>query len=165
MGSDQNGTVFSDIESVFLSTLPAWGATSWVRGSRLTYVISIHAPRVGSDRCTCRCTWHCSISIHAPRVGSDLTSIVSSTGTIDFYPRSPRGERPTAPELYQSSCPFLSTLPAWGATRRRQPVGRGSSFLSTLPAWGATSRQEGGVVVLEISIHAPRVGSDLIKGC
>ena len=33
------------------------------------------------------------ISIHALLAESDLTSVVSSTGTMDFYPRSPCGER------------------------------------------------------------------------
>ena len=33
------------------------------------------------------------ISIHALLAESDLTSVVSSAGTIDFYPRSPCGER------------------------------------------------------------------------
>ncbi len=33
------------------------------------------------------------ISIHALLAESDLTSVVSSTGTTDFYPRSPCGER------------------------------------------------------------------------
>ena len=37
---------------------------------------------------------HCTISIHALLAESDFTSVVSSTGTIDFYPRSPCGERP-----------------------------------------------------------------------
>ena len=33
------------------------------------------------------------ISIHALLAESDLTSVVSSAGTTDFYPRSPCGER------------------------------------------------------------------------
>ena len=33
------------------------------------------------------------ISIHALLAESDLTSVVNSTGTTDFYPRSPCGER------------------------------------------------------------------------
>ena len=33
------------------------------------------------------------ISIHALLAESDFTSVVSSTGTMDFYPRSPCGER------------------------------------------------------------------------
>ena len=35
------------------------------------------------------------ISIHAPREGSDYKSFVNSHGSLtNFYPRSPRGERP-----------------------------------------------------------------------
>ena len=57
---------------LFQSTLPAWGATlpqmSWA--NRLA--VSIHAPRVGSDRSASRrCPCSRSVSIHAPRVGSD----------------------------------------------------------------------------------------------
>ena len=35
-----------------------------------------------------------------------------------------------------------------------------SGFLSTLPARGATIRRTGGYVANDISIHAPREGSD-----
>ena len=58
----------------FLSTLPARGAT-WVLGR------------------------HCHaqvISIHAPREGSDLHSVRTGSPNRHFYPRSPRGERPAA---------------------------------------------------------------------
>ena len=62
----------------------------------------------------------------------------------DFNPRSPCGERPlcfsgpTAPDLFQS------TLPVWGAT-----------------SGVSDGRTAGGT----ISIHAPRVGSDLTLWC
>ena len=58
---------------------------------------------------------------------------------MDFYPRSPRGER-----LYDygnNTAQFL--------------------FLSTLPARGATYDLNEDDKRLEISIHAPREGSDL----
>ena len=62
-----------DLTSVpFLSTLPEWGAT--IRsGERIgLHVISIHAPRVGSDTMqSVTYTPMRVISIHAPRVGSD----------------------------------------------------------------------------------------------
>ena len=57
-------------------------------------LISIHAPRVGSDRAYVRMDYQVLISIHAPRVGSDVDS-----GYINW------------PD-YQ----FQSTLPVWGAT-------------------------------------------------
>ena len=54
------------------STLPAWGATSVKRNPPSTVVISIHAPRVGSDALVeCQHVPVRNISIHAPRVGSD----------------------------------------------------------------------------------------------
>ena len=34
------------------------------------------------------------ISIHAPREGSDEGIVTGSQPAADFYPRSPRGERP-----------------------------------------------------------------------
>ena len=109
------------------------------------YLISIHAPRVGSDQ---RVFEHLlggvAISIHAPRVGSDIMPSAAI-----HWPRI-----------------FLSTLPAWGATQRHavqrvravpisihaprvgsdgvrqhHPVAAGG-FLSTLPAWGATLVQQ-----------------------
>ena len=58
------------------------------------------------------------ISIHAPREGSDPLSGIFSPHRGYFYPRSPRGERRFSmlPALAKMS--FLSTLPARGATRR-----------------------------------------------
>ena len=56
----------------FQSTLPVWGATSIQRSVRKDALISIHAPRVGSDSCNGgRDFAAVLISIHAPRVGSD----------------------------------------------------------------------------------------------
>ena len=58
---------------------------------------------------------------------------------------------------------FLSTLPARGATVfQRGCINVKCQFLSTLPARGATDGRTGAVVVLAISIHAPREGSDRI---
>ena len=57
---------------------------------------------------------------------------------IDFYPRSPRGERQSARTLFCSATRFLSTLPARGATKRVSTETVKAEFLSTLPARGAT---------------------------
>ena len=56
----------------FQSTHPVWGATVQpliLRCSRL--LISIHAPRVGCDKCDFIKYVNMTISIHAPRVGCD----------------------------------------------------------------------------------------------
>ena len=79
-------------------------------------MISIHAPRVGSDECklvvarrilrfqSTLPAWGATalrqspttvtgISIHAPRVGSDMDIDDDDEDPYDFNPRSPRGER------------------------------------------------------------------------
>ena len=153
-----------------------------------TSSISIHAPRMGSDRAffspyspqakfqSTLPAWGATddgagrvefpqISIHAPRMGSDQQQSTLPAAFIEFQ----------------------STLPAWGATitdsgvwtrngnfNPRSPHGERPGpirewnivhqFQSTLPAWGATGR----LLDLEqhklISIHAPRMGSDSLGG-
>ena len=86
----------------FLSTLPARGAThSPIKEATIVH-ISIHAPREGSDRTKFRSPWESTISIHAPREGSDLFLGALIAVFHDFYPRSPRGERPRATLLVAS---------------------------------------------------------------
>ena len=80
------------------------------------------------------------ISIHAPRVGSDTWGIAPfQVLCVYFNPRSPCGER--------------------RLSRLRPSKSR--LFQSTLPVWGATFRHCTPHILLSISIHAPRVGSDL----
>ena len=57
---------------------------------------------------------------------------------------------------------FQSTLPVWGATvhdqfGQKHPIPK---FQSTLPVWGATTESDADIWDADISIHAPRVGSD-----
>ncbi len=61
-----------------------------------------------------------------------------TVGLRCFNPRSPRGER-------------------LGCVQITHDV---NMFQSTLPAWGATGAAAVGIVFGEVSIHAPRVGSD-----
>ena len=126
--------------SQFLSTLPAWGATCRGAGrTREESGISIHAPRVGSDITSAIFVFiPFFISIHAPRVGSDPSFSATHSPQRNFYPRSPRGERPAVAAVRRSRASFLSTLPAWGATQISCRLLNGNAFLSTLPAWGAT---------------------------
>ena len=56
------------------------------------------------------------ISIHAPREGSDDMDDAKFIERLNFYPRSPRGERLSARPANWSFSSFLSTLPARGAT-------------------------------------------------
>ena len=78
------------------------------------------------------------ISIHAPRMGSDQLNDVVNNKMQNFNPRSPHGERQMPPIITPDVLRFQSTLPAWGATRLQSVL----------------------LMILCISIHAPRMGSD-----
>ena len=79
------------------------------------------------------------ISIRAPREGSDALGV------------------PIRPVTAQ----FLSALPAWGATWMAASASPASSpFLSALPARGATLPRPYPHPLGDISIRAPREGSD-----
>ena len=100
--------------------------------------ISIHAPRTGSDRGNGRTSFASSYfnprSPHGERLGLHQRGI----RRVYFNPRSPHGERLGTQSRTSCDCRFQSTLPARGATRGcRKPVR-----------------------MVDISIHAPRTGSD-----
>ena len=122
----------------FQSTLPGWGATATEMTTAYTCVISIHAPRMGSDRRDGRPRTRIVISIHAPRMGSDRRiRPVGCDRSISIHaPRMGSDTSAILPSIVVVS--FQSTLPGWGATVPVMP-------------WDAGTR---------ISIHAPRMGSD-----
>ena len=105
------------MELQFQSTLPARGATLERVHQVVHDVISIHAPREGSDRyIASQFNGFFSISIHAPREGSDLIPPPVRKQQKDFNPRSPRGERLVYEAAQLCAHLFQSTLPARGAT-------------------------------------------------
>ena len=162
-GERHEEVVMATLTEPFQSTLPAWGATKNTidRGIIL------------------------NISIHAPRMGSDHQKWSTSPGTPYFNPRSPHGERHQktgerrriryisihAPRMGSDVADamdgikvhvFQSTLPAWGATftmvtpvdmdldfNPRSPHGERRVCINTVTA------------TCDISIHAPRMGSDV----
>ena len=100
------------------------------------------------------------ISIHAPRVGSDLAALLLGARLFYFNPRSPCGERRCHARKYLRLLEFQSTLPVWGATVYVVWFCKALQFQSTLPVWGATMTLIQYAQNELISIHAPRVGSD-----
>ena len=170
----------------FQSTLPVWGATDAVMERASSGGISIHAPRVGSDRCYRHPCRFLHISIHAPRVGSDINNFHVRCGTNAFQSTLPVWGATRMREIQAEIVKFQSTLPVWGATSIISPAGLDKlEFQSTLPVWGATGREvtkdyfrsgfqstlpvwgATGVALRlfftgNISIHAPRVGSDQV---
>ena len=129
---------------------------------RFAVIISIHAPRTGSDHPALRrASESLPISIHAPRTGSDDGSRRHFEKRGNFNPRSPHGERRADVKLTLKQCSFQSTLPARGATVSRDVSGRpGANFNPRSPHGERLrlvfrSRRE-----WSISTHAPRTGSD-----
>ena len=103
------------------------------------------------------------ISIHAPRMGSDAHGNCRSDRGYYFNPRSPDGER-RCRRLSDARCSYFNPRSPDG--ERPLFLSRSDSmgiFQSTLPGWGATITD--GVLdrIRAISIHAPRMGSDLIR--
>ena len=101
------------------------------------------------------------ISIHAPRVGSDLRGSGWQRLQQHFNPRSPRGERHAGPGRGSPEIPISIHAPRVGSDPGAVVIaGASHAFQSTLPAWGATGHVMEEKQKEIISIHAPRVGSD-----
>ena len=173
-------------EEVFLSTLPARGATrpqcrhhaagpisihAPREGSDLRHggivvppgVISIHAPREGSDiNPYTTCGTQQAISIHAPREGSDPCRCSSSRIAWDFYPRSPRGERPGArPDVHGRNHFYPRSPRGERPGTARGDWLRNDNFYPRSPRGERRFVWALQTIELPISIHAPREGSDL----
>ena len=67
----------------------------WTIKLTTTLLISIHAPRTGSDGGLDCFHLLLGISIHAPRTGSDSSGDYRVRNGRNFNPRSPHGERQT----------------------------------------------------------------------
>ena len=117
MGSDWQHAHWCQAVGVFQSTLPGWGAT--IQAFALI-------PPYGEFQST------------LPGWGATSTLSSFVTCTSDFNPRSPDGERPTAPTVHSMTYLFQSTLPGWGATLYHAASRTTVLFQSTLPGWGAT---------------------------
>ena len=84
----------SGVPAGFLSTLPARGATG-ARYQMLPIVEFLSTlPARGATAIIQELNKRDNISIHAPREGSDPSLRMTPVSGSNFYPRSPRGERP-----------------------------------------------------------------------
>ena len=123
--------------------------------------ISIHAPREGSDVQRRRAALHDPISIHAPREGSDAGILFEQLlDLISIHAPREGSDQIAEPKKFEIRA-FQSTLPVRGATFWKSLDVCSRIFQSTLPVRGATAILAVLVVhPLDISIHAPREGSD-----
>ena len=146
----------------FQSTLPAWGATAKDQLYRQHQIISIHAPRMGSDELKHKIdAWIAKFQSTLPAGGATFDHGTAADSVGVFQSTLPAGGATSGCIDCRYRVQFQSTLPAGGATPSSPRAVAFWRFQSTLPAGGATyniyiKRYRG-----NISIHAPRRGSDL----
>ena len=132
----------SKIPSIFLSTPSARRATPQKHHHQPGQPISIHALREeGDPSMGTTAGWRKSISIHALREEGDGVTMPRQKQSGYFYPRPPRGGRPSLWNKAWTSDRFLSTPSARRATVCLAQDGHsGHRFLSTPSARRATTR-------------------------
>ena len=133
---------YSPIAFEFQSTLSARGATGGIQHFVPAIAISIHAPRTGSD------------ALYFPRIAFARY----------FNPRSPHGERPSGQPEPPAASNFNPRSPHGERRGCSTTKSRGLLFQPTLPARGATTDGDAQAPPRKISTHAPRTGSDGIRG-
>ncbi len=118
-GSDAPSAATPQAEAKFQSTLPVGGATHPPQLQQVSGHISIHAPRIGSDsRINSTASSSCYFNPRSPHgERHQFHGLPGQSGY--FNPRSPHGERPSICTVSSHAFLFQSTLPAWGATRRK----------------------------------------------
>ena len=160
-----------------------WGATKCPERAGVSCIISIHAPRVGSDNrgpgwpCNRRISIHAPrvgsdpktsllwplkiISIHAPRVGSDPFRPLRFSARSNFNPRSPCGERRDVRQ-HRGYWRSISIHAPRVGSDSDIAVGVGDAFCISIhaPRVGSDHLHQLRSLIVSISIHAPRVGSD-----
>ena len=147
----------------FQSTLPMRGATSVFRLLNIHFLFQSTLPMRGATVPSGLFWRPRQISIHAPHAGSDPLYTSVATGSWNFNPRSPCGERRSYPTALGKSATFQSTLPMRGATMKRSAKNVPGGFQSTLPMRGATLQRDLDYHRHAISIHAPHAGSDQLR--
>ena len=142
MGSDYAPLICFNVCSIFQSTLPGWGATK--RSDDMTQKILFQSTLPG---------WGATFSKSTRR--KTMTKFQS---TLPGW-----GATADTTALMALATLFQSTLPGWGATADTTALmALATLFQSTLPGWGATRVRRSRHRENLISIHAPRMGSDIL---
>ena len=105
---------------------------------------------------------HQRISIHAPRTGSDISAAYGAQLANIFQSTLPARGATRPIYIFICSCPlFQSTLPARGATSARVTgLPLVADFNPRSPHGERLELAKAQIATEEISIHAPRTGSD-----
>ncbi len=160
-GSDASPRANVCVRGRFQSTLPARGATRKRGSSAAASTFQSTLPARGATLRRCRFPFRFLISIHAPRTGSDGSTTTALATTFYFNPRSPHGERQLFKRSLASTLGFQSTLPARGATVYHFNRLKRIVISIHAPRTGSdVGRPIKPNAIIAISIHAPRTGSD-----
>ena len=140
------------------------------RGERLAVIsatatrglISIHAPREGSDkRCQKRCKQTSNFNPRSPR-GERLEMTRHSWTYQNFNPRSPRGERRYESAFRNGNIAISIHAPREGSdVQSNRTENSTDDFNPRSPRGERLENFAVGSIVGVISIHAPREGSDV----
>ena len=141
---DLGSPVILFLESEFLSTPSARRAT-WIpvptKLSQLEFLSTPSARRATLLRA--ECYPHCHISIHALREEGDGSASSRLTAASDFYPRPPRGGRPTTAAWHSLIVNFYPRPPRGGRPAALAAVAGFSNFYPRPPRGG---RRRDGVI-------------------
>ena len=148
----------------FLSTLPARGATAPARNRGYAQEISIHAPREGSDTVDDGSSPSGSSNFYprSPRGERRVASPLRARIRCNFYPRSPRGERLQVNQIHSTPYKISIHAPREGSDARCPISERSTAAISIHAPREGSDRCGPEKLRLRfgISIHAPREGSD-----
>ena len=95
-----------------------------------------------------------------PARGATWSMSYTTATPSNFNPRSPHGERPAVAEGKDKPKEFQSTLPARGATFRLLIPDGDAEISIHAPRTGSDATGMHPFLSMRISIHAPRTGSD-----
>ena len=162
MGSDNHSCQRQLIIFIFQSTLPHGERPPTIPLNRRDDAISIHAPAWGAtDQEFPKRTGH-DISIHAPAWGATYRERRGIDYDLYFNPRS-RMESDSTSRARPSWKSNFNPRSRMGSDEESESVeSEEEVFQSTPPAWGATGALHQRRAERAISIHAPRMGSDLL---
>ena len=114
-GSDGSGKSQAKSGFVFQSTLPARGATTVPHKATKTSEFQSTLPARGATEFGFGALNSFIISIHAPRTGSDGTAHGGEPASTHFNPRSPHGERLLEHELHNGNADISIHAPRTGS--------------------------------------------------
>ena len=155
---------FTSSSPVFQSTLPARGATAMAWNWKTTRYFNPRSPHGERPRGTFAADFFIKFQSTLPARGATKSADCDGRGGRYFNPRSPHGERLPPMQTCGISRIFQSTLPARGATFSASPRRIHSPYFNPRSPHGERHRGcfRFGNTHIDISIHAPRTGSDVL---